>query len=197
MVIGTQPSGQGHETSFAQVVADLIAVPVQAINVIIGDTDIVSVGGGSHSGRSMRHAGTVIVKAVPELIGKGQKIAALALGIDAGKIEFKDGRFSSQASNRSFDFLELAKEAERLTLPADLKGGLAVACDNEMHEPVFPERLRDLRDRDRSRHRAPHHHTLRRSRRRRPLHQSADRPRPDAWRHRAGRGPGDVGAVLR
>jgi carbon-monoxide dehydrogenase large subunit len=138
VVIGTQPSGQGHETSFAQVVADLIAVPVQAINVIIGDTDIVSVGGGSHSGRSMRHAGTVIVKAVPELIGKGQKIAALALGIDAGKIEFKDGRFSSQASNRSFDFLELAKEAERLTLPADLQGGLTVACDNEMHEPVFP-----------------------------------------------------------
>ncbi|HEY5965449.1 MAG TPA: xanthine dehydrogenase family protein molybdopterin-binding subunit [Xanthobacteraceae bacterium] len=138
VVIGTQPSGQGHETSFAQVVADLIAVPVQAINVIIGDTDIVSVGGGSHSGRSMRHAGTVIVKAVPELIDKGQKIAALALGIDAGKIEFKDGRFSSQASNRSFDFLELAKEAERLTLPADLQGGLTVACDNEMHEPVFP-----------------------------------------------------------
>jgi carbon-monoxide dehydrogenase large subunit len=120
------------------VVADLIAVPVQAINVIIGDTDIVSVGGGSHSGRSMRHAGTVIVKAVPELIDKGRKITALALGVDAGKIEFKDGRFSSQASNRSFDFLELAKEAGRLTLPADLAGSLAVACDNEMHEPVFP-----------------------------------------------------------
>jgi carbon-monoxide dehydrogenase large subunit len=138
VVIGTQPSGQGHETSFAQVVADLIAVPVCAINIIIGDTDVVSVGGGSHSGRSMRHAGTVIVKAVPELIEKGKKIAALALGTSADKVEFNDGRFSSQASNRTFDFLELAKEAERLALPADLKGGLAVACDNEMHEPVFP-----------------------------------------------------------
>jgi aerobic carbon-monoxide dehydrogenase large subunit len=138
VVIGTQPSGQGHETSFAQVVADLIAVPLEAINIIIGDTDIVSVGGGSHSGRSMRHAGTVIVKAVPELIDKGRRIAALALGIGADKIEFKDGRFSSQASNRSFDFLELAKETPRLALPADLADGLAVACDNEMHEPVFP-----------------------------------------------------------
>jgi carbon-monoxide dehydrogenase large subunit len=68
VVIGTQPSGQGHETSFAQVVADLIAVPHAAINVIIGDTDIVSVGGGSHSGRSMRHAATVIAKGVPEFV---------------------------------------------------------------------------------------------------------------------------------
>ena len=73
VVIGTQPSGQGHETSFAQVLADLIGVPVQCINIIIGDTDIVSVGGGSHSGRSMRHAATVISKVVPELIDKGKQ----------------------------------------------------------------------------------------------------------------------------
>ncbi len=138
VVIGTQPSGQGHETSFAQVVADLIAVPVKVINIIIGDTDIVSVGGGSHSGRSMRHAGTVIVKAVPELIEKGKRIAALALNTQADKVEFKDGRFSSPTSNRSFDFLELARETERLTVPVELKDGLAVACDNEMHDPVFP-----------------------------------------------------------
>ena len=50
VVIGTQPSGQGHETSFAQVVADLIEVPVETVSIILGDTDIVSVGGGSHSG---------------------------------------------------------------------------------------------------------------------------------------------------
>jgi carbon-monoxide dehydrogenase large subunit len=137
-VIGTQPSGQGHETSFSQVVADMLSLPVECVNIIIGDTDVVSVGGGSHSGRSMRHAGTVIVKAVPELIGKGKKIAALALGTSADQVEFGDGRFSSQTSNRTFDFLELAKETERLALPADLKGGLAVAADNEMHEPVFP-----------------------------------------------------------
>ena len=138
VVIGTQPSGQGHETSFAQVVADLIAVPHEAINIIIGDTDIVSVGGGSHSGRSMRHAGTVISKAVPELIAKGKAIAALALNAPPDKVEWKDGRFSSPTSNRSFDFLELAKEAARLTLPPELKDGLAVAADNEMHDPVFP-----------------------------------------------------------
>jgi len=138
LVIGTQPSGQGHETSFAQVAADLLAVPVETVNIIIGDTDIVSVGGGSHSGRSMRHAGTVIAKAVPELIAKGRAIAAVALNTTADKVEFKDGRFSSPTSNRSFDFLELAKEAARLPLPTELKDGLAVAADNEMHDPVFP-----------------------------------------------------------
>jgi carbon-monoxide dehydrogenase large subunit len=138
LVIGTQPAGQGHETSFAQVVADMISVPVKAINIIIGDTDIVSVGGGSHSGRSMRHAGTVIVKTVPELIDKGKKIAALAMNVTPDKVEFKDGRFSSEMSNRSFDFLELARETARLVLPPELKDGLAAACTNEMHEPVFP-----------------------------------------------------------
>jgi aerobic carbon-monoxide dehydrogenase large subunit len=135
VVIGTQPSGQGHETSFAQVVADLIAVPHAAINVIIGDTDIVSVGGGSHSGRSMRHAATVIAKGVPELIAKGKSVAAHILNAPVDKVEFKDGRFSSPTSNRSFDFLELAKEAARANLPKD---ALAVAADNEMHDPVFP-----------------------------------------------------------
>jgi len=138
VVIGTQPAGQGHETSFAQVVADLIGVPVKVINIIIGDTDIVSVGGGSHSGRSMRHAGTVIVKAVPDLIEKGRKITAIILETTADNVEFKGGRFSSPISNRTFDFLELAAEAAQISLPPDLKDGLSVGYTNEMHEPVFP-----------------------------------------------------------
>jgi carbon-monoxide dehydrogenase large subunit len=138
VVIGTQPSGQGHETSFAQVVADLLTVPVETIDVIMGDTDIVSAGGGSHSGRSMRHAATVIAKAAPEMIARGKAIAALVLQTTADKIDFADGRFTSAQSNRTFDFLDLAKEATRIALPAVLKDGLAVAADNEMHDPVFP-----------------------------------------------------------
>jgi carbon-monoxide dehydrogenase large subunit len=138
VVIGTQPSGQGHETSFAQVAADLLAVPVDSVNIIMGDTDIVSVGGGSHSGRSMRHAGAIISKAAVELIAKAKKVAALALDTTPDSIAFTDGRFSSPTSNRTFDFLELAREAARLPLPAELKSGLAVAADHEMHDPVFP-----------------------------------------------------------
>jgi carbon-monoxide dehydrogenase large subunit len=138
VVIGTQPSGQGHETSFAQVAADLLALPVETVQIVLGDTDIVSVGGGSHSGRSMRHAGTVITMASMDLIEKAKKITAVVLGTTPDKVEWKDGRLAAPNSNRTFDLFELAKEIEKHALPDDLKGGLAVARDNEMHDPVFP-----------------------------------------------------------
>jgi carbon-monoxide dehydrogenase large subunit len=138
VVIGTQPSGQGHETPFSQVVSDLLSVPVEMIDVVTGDTDIVSAGGGSHSGRSMRHAATVMSMAAEDLIANGKRIAAIVLGTTPDQIDFRDGRFGSVRANRTLDFLELAKEAARRALPADLKDGLAVVKDNEMHVPVFP-----------------------------------------------------------
>ena len=138
VVIGTQPAGQGHETSFAQVVADLIAVPLEKVHIILGDTDVVKAGGGTHSGRSMRHAATVFSLATAELIEKGRRIAATILDTPVDRVEFADGRFSTCDSNRSFDFLELAQEMSRHQLPENLAGGLAVVTDNEMHEPVFP-----------------------------------------------------------
>jgi carbon-monoxide dehydrogenase large subunit len=138
VVIGTQPSGQGHETSFAQVVSDLLHVPLERVNIILGDTDVVKVGGGSHSGRSMRHAATVFAKALPELVAKGRKIAAVVLGTAEEQVEFNDGRFSARGTNLTFDFLELAGEAAKRDLPHDLNDGIAVVTDNEMHDPVFP-----------------------------------------------------------
>lgn len=138
VVIGTQPSGQGHETSFAQVVAELLAVPFESVDIVLGDTDVVSVGGGSHSGRSMRHSATVFSIAAKELIENGKKIAGFLLEAGAAEIEFAGGRFRSPRAGRSFDFLQLAREAEAGLLPKELKGGLAVVADNEMHDPVFP-----------------------------------------------------------
>jgi carbon-monoxide dehydrogenase large subunit len=138
IVIGTQPSGQGHETSFAQVAADLLGLSVDSIRVIMGDTDVVAVGGGSHSGRSLRHAATVMAKAAPELIAKGKALAALALDCPEDRVAFADGRFSAPHTNRSLGWLELAKEAARLVAPAARGRALAVAADNEMHDPVFP-----------------------------------------------------------
>ncbi|MGH7114402.1 MAG: xanthine dehydrogenase family protein molybdopterin-binding subunit [Stellaceae bacterium] len=134
VVIGTGPSGQGHETSFAQVVGALLSVPAEAIDIIMGDTDIVSLGGGSHSGRSMRHSATLFAKAAPELIAQGKAVAARLLEVNADEIAFGDGRFSAPRTNRSFDFLELAREGVRLG--AD--GELSLITDNEMHDPVFP-----------------------------------------------------------
>jgi len=134
IVIGTGPSGQGHETSFAQVAGALLGVPVGSIDIIMGDTDVVSLGGGSHSGRSMRHSATLFAKAAPELVAKGKALAARLLDVGADRVNFSDGRFSAPPDNRSFDFLELAKEGARL----GAAGELAVVTDNEMHDPVFP-----------------------------------------------------------
>jgi aerobic carbon-monoxide dehydrogenase large subunit len=138
VVIGTQPSGQGHETSFSQVISDLLHVPAESVRIILGDTDVVKVGGGSHSGRSMRHAATVFSKAAVDLIARGREIAAIVMGAATDSVSFSDGRFVSRDTNLTFDFLELASEAARHKLPDALKDGIAVVTDNEMHEPVFP-----------------------------------------------------------
>jgi aerobic carbon-monoxide dehydrogenase large subunit len=134
VVIGTGPSGQGHETSFAQVVGALLSVPGDKIDIVTGDTDVVSLGGGSHSGRSMRHSATLFAMAAPELIAKGKRVAAHLLDASPDQVVFADGRFSVPPHNLSFDLLELAREGARLG--AD--GVIAVTTDNEMHEPVFP-----------------------------------------------------------
>jgi aerobic carbon-monoxide dehydrogenase large subunit len=138
VVIGTQPSGQGHETSFAQVAADMIGVPVETVSIIIGDTDIVSVGGGSHSGRSMRHAATVIALAAEDLIAKGCALAAHHFGVTPDQIEFDNGLFLVRKTNQSIDVRALARRAQAPDVPSDLQGGLNAKRTNEMHDPVFP-----------------------------------------------------------
>src|SRR5258705_6050049 len=105
VVIRTQPSGQGHETSFAQGGSSLLSGPVEAIDILVGDTDVVSVGGGSHSGRSMRQAATVFSIAAKDLIEKGKKIAAYMLEASVAEIRFAGGRFSTPHRVRADGFL--------------------------------------------------------------------------------------------
>ncbi len=138
LVIGTQPSGQGHETSFAQVAAEWLSLPIDEVQIVIGDTDIVKVGGGSHSGRSMRMAGTVIVMACDELIEKAKAIASHVLEVAVSDIEFGDGSFTVKGTDRTIDLYELASKAETEEFPAKLQGGLNVVRANEMHTPVVP-----------------------------------------------------------
>jgi carbon-monoxide dehydrogenase large subunit len=138
VVIGTQPAGQGHETSFAQVTADLLGVTFESVTITLGDTDVVSAGGGTHSGRSMRHASTVIALASEDLIAKGQRLAAHLWGRAADAVLFDDGMFRLAPGDQSFSWFELAQRAEDEGLPEDLHGGLKVRRDNEMHTPVFP-----------------------------------------------------------
>ncbi len=131
-VIGTQPSGQGHETSFAQVVADMLHLPVACVTMVIGDTDIVSVGGGSHSGRSMRHAGTVIAIAANQLIAEAKRRAARLFDQPAEDIMLDEGLFTIPGTNQAISWFELARDTEAVD------GPLQLGHTNEMHTPVFP-----------------------------------------------------------
>ena len=134
LIAGMQPSGQGHETSLAQLAADLLDLPVDAIDVVLGDTDQVSEGGGSHSGRSMRHAATVIALTADALIAKARAIAARLFNTTEDRIAHRDGRFYAADAERSYDLFDLAQETARHSPDTTL----SAAQTNEMHEPVFP-----------------------------------------------------------
>jgi carbon-monoxide dehydrogenase large subunit len=136
VVIGTQPAGQGHETSFAQVTADLLGVAFETVKITLGDTDVVSAGGGTHSGRSMRHASAVISLAVTDMIEKAKAILAQSLGMKPADVQFEDGLFRSPATNRTVDWFELSRLAASLS--PEHADGIKVRRDNEMHTPVFP-----------------------------------------------------------
>jgi aerobic carbon-monoxide dehydrogenase large subunit len=130
VAIGTLSSGQGHQTSFAQLVVDWLGVPFDRVRLIQGDTDVIPVGGGSHSGRSMRLAGIVIGKASDAVIAKGKRIAAYVLEAAEHDIEFAGGRFTVKGTDRTLGIFDVARAAsERNDLPDDLCGALAAEGD--------------------------------------------------------------------
>ncbi|MBT4116643.1 MAG: xanthine dehydrogenase family protein molybdopterin-binding subunit [Rhodospirillaceae bacterium] len=139
VIIGTLSAGQGHETSFAQLLTEWLDVPIDCVNLITGDTDIVSVGGGTHSGRSMRLAGVVMGMATDIIIEKGQRIAGHVLEASENDIEFANGRFGIAGTDRSLDIFEIAKAAmERDDLPEDLAGELTGEGDFTQTKPAYP-----------------------------------------------------------
>jgi carbon-monoxide dehydrogenase large subunit len=79
-----------------------------------------------------------MVKAADELISRGKCITALLLKVPPDDVEFVEGQFRARHSNRAFNFLELARESSKGALPEQIRGGLRVVSDNEMHDPVFP-----------------------------------------------------------
>ena len=138
VAVGTQSSGQGHETSFAQVAADWLGISFEKVLIQQGNTDVAMAGNGSHAGRSMRMAGTAIVLASNQVIEKGKALAAFVLEASIEDIEFSDGDFRIQGTNRTIDWFSLSGEAERDDLPKELQGGLNAELKNIMHEAVFP-----------------------------------------------------------
>ncbi len=139
VVVGTLSSGQGHETSFAQCVAEWLGVPMESVHLIQGDTDIVPVGGGSHSGRSMRMAGMVMGKASELVIVKAKRMAAHVLETDTADIEFADGTFTVRGTDRAVGLFAVAAAAcERKDLPEELRGPLWAESDQTIKVAAFP-----------------------------------------------------------
>lgn len=141
MVIGTQASGQGHETAFAQLFVDWLGVPLESVELVTGDTDIVKMGSGSHSSRSMRLGGFLAGRATNEIIEKGKRVAAQTLEAAVSDIEFRNGRFAVAGTDRSLGIFEVAGIAAAVSDPKvhDPKRDLLVAS-SEITKllPTFP-----------------------------------------------------------
>ena len=139
LVMGTMSSGQGHETSFAQLVTEWLGVPFESIGYVAHDTARVHAGGGSHSGRSMKLAATVVGKATDAIIEKGRRIAGHLLEAGEADLEFVHGRYRVAGTDREVDLFDVAAAAvERPDLPGELKGPLAGICDETLPVASFP-----------------------------------------------------------
>jgi carbon-monoxide dehydrogenase large subunit len=108
---GSHSHGQGHETTFAQIVAGRLGIPVDNVTVVHGDTGRVPFGMGTYGSRSLAVGGTAIVKALDKIVAKGKKIAAHLLEAAESDIEFKEGKFSVAGTDRSKTFGEIALTA--------------------------------------------------------------------------------------
>jgi carbon-monoxide dehydrogenase large subunit len=138
LLLGTLSSGQGHETSFPQLVAEWLGVELAQVRFATGDTDLMPFGGGSHSGRSMRLGAVVMARACDQIVERGTRIAAWLLEASAADIGFADRRFTVKGTDRAVDLFAVAAAALRPDAPDDLRGPLAGVGDETMPVPSYP-----------------------------------------------------------
>ncbi len=101
VMTGSHSHGQGHETSFPQVVADMIGIDANMVEIEHGDTDKAPMGMGTYGSRSLAVGGSAIVRATEKIIAKAKKIAAHIMEASADDIELKDGRFTVAGTDKS------------------------------------------------------------------------------------------------
>ena len=139
LVIGTVSQGQGHETSFAQLVGEWLGVPLDSVQLVTGDTARVSVGGGAHSGRALRMGSVVMLNASKAIIEKGLQIASHILEADVADLEFVGGNFTVKGTDKAIGIFEIARAAlERNDLPEELRGKLDGMSDETFNDAAFP-----------------------------------------------------------
>jgi carbon-monoxide dehydrogenase large subunit len=129
--IGSISQGQGHETAFAQVVAERLGVPYQTVQIIQGDTDRVADGVGTFASRSMVRGGSAAVEASDLVVAAGTRMAAELLEAAPADVVYRDGAFAVVGTDRSIGIFDVARAADAGRLPAALGTTLGAAT---MHE---------------------------------------------------------------
>ncbi|MEM7660707.1 MAG: molybdopterin cofactor-binding domain-containing protein [Pseudomonadota bacterium] len=131
---GSHSHGQGHETTFAQLVSEHFSLPIDKIRVLHGDTDNSPVGMGTYGSRSLAVGGSAILKAAEKLIEKGKRIAAHQLGVAVDEIEFEAGRFFARTSNEGLTLEEIVHAAYvPHDYPEDLEPGFEASA---FYDPI-------------------------------------------------------------
>jgi carbon-monoxide dehydrogenase large subunit len=143
VAVGTESNGQGHETAFAQIAADRLGVPIEAVRYVQADTGQVKSGAGHGGARSMHMGGAAVVKAIDATLAKARTLAAHLLQASEDELVFAGGRFAVQGSDRSVVLPALARSAEDpANLPdgmtPDPAGGLGVHVMNMTDVFTFP-----------------------------------------------------------
>ena len=111
VLTGSHSHGQGHETTFAQLVAGRLGIPIENVSIVHGDTDKVQMGMGTYGSRSGAVGMSAIVKALDKVEAKAKKVAAFVLEAAEADIDFKDGKFSVKGTDKSVDFASVALQA--------------------------------------------------------------------------------------
>ncbi len=125
ILAGTHSHGQGHATTFAQMVSEWLGVPFESISYLQGDTQKIAFGRGTYASRSIMVGGCALKAASDAVIEKGRKMAAFLMEAKADDVDFNDGMFRVKATNRSMPMQEVAKAFFRpMGLPEELGLGL-------------------------------------------------------------------------
>ena len=140
LLTGAMDHGQGHGTTFRQILADRLGIAMDDIRYRYGDTDAVAAGVGTFNARCAALAGSAVVEAAGKVVEKGRRIAAHMLEVPAVDIEFAEGRFGVVGTDRSLALAEIARAAfQKPRLPPDIEPGLYERGDfGSDHGPVYP-----------------------------------------------------------
>jgi carbon-monoxide dehydrogenase large subunit len=111
VLTGSHSHGQGHETTFAQLVSERLGIPIETVSIVHGDTDKVQFGMGTYGSRSGAVGMSAIVKALDKVEAKAKKVAAFMMEAAEGDIEFKDGKFTVAGTDKSVGWGEVTLNA--------------------------------------------------------------------------------------